>query len=65
MDTSALIIHDVKDTQISVDDSKMLAAAWPSARLQLTAGLGHNRILRDPDVIQRAVSFLEEALVPA
>lgn len=64
LEVRALIIHDVKDEQISVEDSQMLAAAWPTARLQITAGLGHNRILRDADVVQRATAFLQETLVP-
>jgi pimeloyl-ACP methyl ester carboxylesterase len=66
LNVPALIVHDLKDTQVSVEDAQMLAAAWPSAQQLLTLGLGHNRILRDPGVIGRAVAFLEErSLVPA
>ena len=35
-----------------------LAAAWPSARLHVTHGLGHHRILHDERVIAASVDFL-------
>ena len=35
-----------------------LAAAWPCARLHVTHGLGHHRILRDEGVITASVDFL-------
>ena len=35
-----------------------LARAWPGARLHLTSGLGHGRILRDRGVAQAAADFL-------
>ena len=61
----ALIIHDVNDPQVSIEDSRMLVSSWASARLHVTAGLGHNRVLRDDDVVRRATAFLEGSLVPA
>jgi len=38
-----------------------IAAAWPSARLRVTAGLGHARLLRDPDVVAEIVDFVASA----
>ena len=35
-----------------------VAAAVPGARIELTEGLGHRRILRDPAVVTRAVAFV-------
>ena len=35
-----------------------LAAAWPGAGLVTTQDLGHVRILRDPAVVEAAVSFV-------
>ena len=59
--TPALIIHDVDDDQISRDDGEMLARAWPGAAFETTEGLGHGRIIRDPAVVARAVSFISDA----
>lgn len=54
----ALVIHDRTDRFTSVTDGAAVAAAWPGARLIVTTGLGHNRILRAPDVIAEAVDFI-------
>jgi hypothetical protein len=35
-----------------------LAGAWPGATLHVTRGLGHNRILRDPQVIAKVTDFV-------
>jgi pimeloyl-ACP methyl ester carboxylesterase len=55
---AALVIHDVTDKRVPFRHGAMLATAWPAARLHLTRGLGHNRILRDPDVIATSAEFL-------
>jgi len=54
----ALVIHDVTDKRVPFRLGAMLATAWPCARLQLTNGLGHNRILRDEEVIALSAEFL-------
>ena len=58
IDVPALIVHDREDPQVDLADAEELAAAWPGARLVTTEGLGHGRILRDPEVIEEAVAFL-------
>jgi len=61
-----LLIHDEDDEETTVADSELLARAWPDSRLLVTTGLGHRRILRDPDVVEEVVGFLaadEEAAV--
>lgn len=52
-----LIIHDRQDKESSYADGVDLAAAWPAAELITTDGLGHQRILRDDEVIKVAVDF--------
>ncbi len=52
-----LIVHDRDDLSTSVTDGAAIAAAWPGARLHVTSGLGHRRLLRDPDVITEVVDF--------
>ncbi len=54
----ALIIHDRDDRDIPWQEGEAVARAWPHARFLRTEGLGHRRILRDPDVIDRVVRFL-------
>jgi pimeloyl-ACP methyl ester carboxylesterase len=53
-----LVIHDREDRETSWQDGADIAAKWPSAELITTTGLGHNRILRDPGVVQSIVGFL-------
>jgi fermentation-respiration switch protein FrsA (DUF1100 family) len=53
-----LVIHDRHDAEVSFRDGAALAGAWPGARLLLTEGLGHNRLLRDPGVVAETVGFL-------
>ncbi len=61
----ALIIHDRDDRDIPWREGEAVARAWPHARFLRTEGLGHSRILRDPQVIDRVVGFLvQEALQP-
>lgn len=55
----ALILHDEDDRQVPLDEGEKLARFWPGATLEITQGLGHNRILRDPGVIARALVFLQ------
>ncbi len=56
--TPALIFHDPADPQVPFEGSVPLADAWSSAELIETPGLGHGAITRDPDVLERAASFI-------
>ncbi len=56
----ALIIHDRDDRDIPWREGEAVARAWPHARFLRTEGLGHYRILRDPQVIDRVVRFLAD-----
>jgi len=58
MTAPLLVIHDEQDRAVPVECGAMLADAWPGAELTRTQGLGHNRILRDPQAIARAVAFV-------
>lgn len=53
-----LVVHDRDDGDVDFDAGAALAAAWPDARLHATAGLGHRRVLRDPEVVGEVVEFL-------
>src|SRR5439155_7046924 len=53
-----LVIHDRGDRETSWEDGAAIAERWPSATLQTTTGLGHNRILRDKATVDAAVAFI-------
>ena len=55
---AALVIHDGGDRRVPFGLGARLAAAWPCARLHVTRGLGHHRILHDDGVIAASVDFL-------
>jgi pimeloyl-ACP methyl ester carboxylesterase len=57
-----LVLHDRDDAEVPVGDGEQIASAWPAARLERTAGLGHNRILRDAGVVSLAVEHLAHGL---
>lgn len=53
-----LVVHDRDDQSTDVADGEAIASAWPGARLIVTTGLGHSRILRDPSVVAEVVGFV-------
>lgn len=58
MTAPLLVIHDRGDEETYWSEGAAVAAAWPSARLLTTEGLGHRRILREPHVVEAATAFL-------
>jgi pimeloyl-ACP methyl ester carboxylesterase len=55
---SGLIVHDRDDDEVPLTDAQALAQRWPRARLTVTQGLGHYRLLRDPETIEQVVQFI-------
>lgn len=60
LDARALIVHDRSDRQVPVASAQAIHAAWPGSRLLLTEGLGHNRLLRAPSIIEEVRRFVVE-----
>ena len=56
-----LLIHDQFDKEAPYRVSEELAAGWPTATLLTTLGLGHQRILTDPEVVAAAVRHITSA----
>jgi pimeloyl-ACP methyl ester carboxylesterase len=52
-----LVVHDRRDREVPFAAGARIAAA-AGARLVATDGLGHNRLLADPTVIQQSLAFL-------
>ena len=56
------VFHDTTDREVPLREGEAIMAAWPGAELHRTEGLGHRRILKSPEVLAKAVSFLAEDL---
>lgn len=54
----ALVIHDCEDRAVPWTEAARFAGLWPQARLLLTRGLGHRRILEDESVTRAAADFI-------
>lgn len=54
----ALLFHDQTDETIPFSEAEDIARSWPGLDFRPTTGLGHNRIMRDPAVIEQVVDFL-------
>lgn len=59
LDTPALLLHDPKDTQVSIVHAQELQKVWPEARLELIPDVGHFRILKS----ERAIAVTQKFLV--
>ena len=55
-----LIVHDEDDDAVDVASGERLAAHWPRAVFHKTSGLGHQRILGDPDVVASVLGFIND-----
>jgi pimeloyl-ACP methyl ester carboxylesterase len=54
------VFHDEGDREVPLSASEPYARLWPGAKLTRTRGLGHHRILFQPEVVAQAVAFLKE-----
>ncbi len=55
-----LIIHDTQDNEVPVSCAHSIRQNLKKGDIMITEGLGHRRILTDPKVIDRILSFLIE-----
>ncbi|RPI26075.1 MAG: alpha/beta fold hydrolase [Actinobacteria bacterium] len=64
LDLPGLIVHDPADGQAPIEPVRAVVATWPGARLVEVDGLGHNRILRSPELIDALIiPFVTELAV--
>ncbi len=56
----ALLLHCQDDQDIPAHEGARLHNLWPNSRFVQTEGLGHRRILRDPEVVRQVVEFVTE-----
>ncbi len=57
-ETPMLVVHDRGDDETPYAGGLAIRDAWPNSRLVSTEGLGHRRILRDPEVVAEVVGFV-------
>ncbi|MCG9972023.1 alpha/beta fold hydrolase [Christiangramia crocea] len=56
--TPTLIIHDEQDVDVSVKDAQEIHEALDNSEIFITTGLGHRRILGNPEVINKITTFI-------
>ncbi|MGE0791285.1 MAG: alpha/beta hydrolase [Sandaracinaceae bacterium] len=61
VDARILLVHDRDDHEVAIRTSETLHAALPGSEIVRTEGLGHNRILRTPEVLERVAEFVTAA----
>ena len=55
---SFLVIHDREDRDVPYDQGEGYANSLPNVEFVTTTGLGHRRILKDPEIINKIVEFI-------
>jgi esterase/lipase len=54
-----LVIHDTKDKNVDVSSAYKIRQNLVNGELLVTNGLGHQKILRDKDIIDKVVEFIK------
>lgn len=57
-----LIIHDKNDLEVPYQNAESLKTVNPAATLILTKRLGHTRILRDDEVVNNILKFIDSSV---
>jgi len=55
-----LFIHDENDHEVPIEEVTPLHQSKPDAKIMITSGLGHRRIMRDDDVVKAILAFLQK-----
>lgn len=53
-----MIVHDADDKEVGFQSALEIQEVWPQAKLLRTEGLGHRRVLRDPQVLRAVTDFI-------
>jgi len=59
MTARLLLVHDPNDPDVPWSHGDAIASAWPDSKLLPVVGLGHRNILRNSEVIEAAVAFVD------
>lgn len=55
-----LWFHDPEDDDVPIEAARRVVDACPHVTFEVTEGMGHHRIARDPGLIERGVAFLQQ-----
>ncbi len=53
------VIHDKFDKEVPYTEALQIARKLPNGKLLITEGLGHRRIIRDPEILNLIVDFIK------
>lgn len=59
-----LVIHDKDDKDVPYSQGEGYANNLPNAEFVTTTGLGHRRVLKDPEIITKIVEFISTSVSP-
>ena len=54
-----LVIHDSQDKYVPVSSAIAIRQNLKNGELLITNGLGHHKVFKDPEIIQRIIDFIE------
>lgn len=60
---SGLLVHDKTDQDVPVEVARRNHKLWKNSQYIETDGLGHQRILSNPGVIEKIITYLNKTLV--
>ena len=60
VDIPVLVVHDTEDKDVPVGSGRSIHKNLNNSELLITSGLGHRRILGNPEVISKITTFLTE-----
>lgn len=60
---SILVVHDKNDREIPFSEFEHLQIKWKNAEFLATIGLGHRRILRDPDLSEKIATYIKHTIL--
>jgi hypothetical protein len=58
-----LLVHDEGDKEVKLAQPLALKSLLPSAQIHITQGLGHYRILKDPEVVSACLRFVQNGSI--
>lgn len=54
-----LLVHDEGDGDVPIVHAEALSGVWSNSQFIRTTGLGHRKILRDPEVVKACTKFMD------
>ena len=58
IDIPVLVLHDSKDKYVPVSSAMAIRQNLKNGQILMTSDLGHHRIFKDPEVIERIIDFI-------